>query len=141
MGQAREAMDRVTKAALSNDFEELGRVYAEDAEAVTPDQGTITGREAIVAYFAGLSTTFPDASFEVLHQHETADTAIDEGYFLGTNTGPIDTGDGQSIPATGKQIRVRECDVATVRDGLITSHRFYFDQMEFLSQLGLAAPV
>jgi len=138
MGQAREAMDRVTQAALSNNFEELGSVYAEDAEAVTPDQGTITGRQAIVAYFAGLSTAFPDATFEVLHQHETADTAIDEGYFTGTNSGPIETGDGQSIPATGRQIRVRECDVATVRDGVITNHRFYFDQMEFLSQLGLA---
>jgi ketosteroid isomerase-like protein len=141
MGQAREAMDRVTKSALSSDFEALRSVYAEDAEAVTPDQGTITGREAIAAYFAGLSTAFPDASFEVLHQYETADTAIDEGYFTGTNTGPIETGDGQSVPATGKQIRVRECDVATVREGVITSHRFYFDQMEFLSQLGLAAPM
>jgi ketosteroid isomerase-like protein len=43
---------------LSNNFEEPGSVYAEDAEAVTPDQGTITGRQAIVAYFAGLSTAF-----------------------------------------------------------------------------------
>ena len=69
------------------------------------------------------------------------DTAIDEGYFTGTNSGgPIETSDGQSIPATGKQIRVRECDVATVKDGVITNHRFYFDQMEFLSQLGLAEP-
>jgi hypothetical protein len=25
-----------------------------------------------------------------------------------------------------------------VRDGVITSHRLYFDQMEFLFQLGLA---
>jgi hypothetical protein len=39
MGQAREAMDRATRAALSNNFEELGSVYAEDAEVVTPDQG------------------------------------------------------------------------------------------------------
>jgi len=27
--------------------------------------------------------------------------------------------------------------VATVEDGAVTSHRFYFDQMEFLGQLGL----
>jgi ketosteroid isomerase-like protein len=118
-------MDRVTEAALSNNFEEPGSAYAEDAEAVTPDQGRITGRQAIVTYFADLSTAFPIAAFEVLLQHETADTAIE-------------TGEGQSIPATGRQIRVRECDVATVRDGVITNHRFYFDQMEFLSQLGLA---
>jgi hypothetical protein len=43
----------------------------------------------------------------------------------------------ESIPATGKQIRVRDCDVATVTGGLLTRHRFYFDQMEFLGQLGL----
>jgi hypothetical protein len=29
-------MDRVTEAALSNNFEELGSAYAEDAEAVNP---------------------------------------------------------------------------------------------------------
>ena len=26
----------------------------------------------------------------------------------------------------------------SVKDGVITNHRFYFDQMEFLTQLGLA---
>jgi SnoaL-like polyketide cyclase len=41
------------------------------------------------------------------------------------------------IPATGKHVRVRACDIATVQNGVITSHRFYFDQMEFLGQLGL----
>ncbi|MDQ4019216.1 MAG: ester cyclase, partial [Actinomycetota bacterium] len=51
--------------------------------------------------------------------------------------GPLQMPDGETIPATGKQIRVRGCDVATVENGRITSHRFYFDQMEFLSQLGL----
>jgi ketosteroid isomerase-like protein len=44
---------------------------------------------------------------------------------------------GESIPPTGKQIRVRDCDVATVEGGLVTSHNFYFDQMEFRGQLGL----
>jgi hypothetical protein len=29
-------------------------------------------------------------------------------------------------------------DAATVADGVVTSHRFYFDQLELLGQLGLA---
>jgi hypothetical protein len=33
---------------------------------------------------------------------------------------------------------MRSCDVATVEEGVVTSHRFYFDSMEFLGQLGLA---
>jgi hypothetical protein len=40
-------------------------------------------------------------------------------------------------PPTGKQIRMRSCDIAHVERGLITTHHFYFDQMEFLGQLGL----
>lgn len=46
--------------------------------------------------------------------------------------------DGQSVPPTGKSVRVRGCDAATVEEGQVKSHRFYFDQMELLSQLGLA---
>jgi ketosteroid isomerase-like protein len=63
--------------------------------------------------------------------------AIDEGYVVGTNTAPLPMPSGESVSATGKQIRVRSCDVVTVEGGMVTSHRFYFDQMEFLSQLGL----
>jgi hypothetical protein len=29
------------------------------------------------------------------------------------------------------------CDIATVENGVITRHRFYYDQMDFLGQLGL----
>jgi predicted ester cyclase len=76
--------------------------------------------------------------YEYLAKHESGDVAIDEGHFTGTNTGDIPGPGGESIPATGKQVRVRECDVVTVDDyGLIREHRFYFDQMELLGQLGL----
>jgi ketosteroid isomerase-like protein len=44
---------------------------------------------------------------------------------------------GETLPATGKEVRVRSCDVARVEGGEITSHHFYFDQLEFLIQLGL----
>ena len=54
--------------------------------------------------------------------------------------GPLETPTGETIPPTGKQVPVRECDIATVKEDLITSHRFYFDQSEFLEQLGLAPP-
>ena len=138
MGQARDVMDRVTQAATSNDMDALRELYAPDATAETSDQGTIRGRDAIAAYLGGFATAFPDCAFDLVHSFEAGDTAVDEGYLVGTNTGPLETPDGQTIPATGKRLRLRECDVATVKDGLVTSHRFYFDQMDFLGQLGLA---
>jgi ketosteroid isomerase-like protein len=91
-----------------------------------------------VEWISGFRSAFPDLSWESVREHETGDTAIDEGYVNGTHQGALESPDGQSIPATGKRIRVRGCDVATVSDGRITSHRFYYDQLDFLGQLGLA---
>jgi ketosteroid isomerase-like protein len=137
MGQPREVLDRVTSAVARNDLEAARALYAPDAVAETPDQGTIRGRDAIVGYLGTFSAAFPDGAFEVVHAYESADTAIDEGYFAGTNTGPLAARTGDSLPPTGRYVRVRECDAATVKDGVITSHRFFYDQLEFLVQLGL----
>jgi ketosteroid isomerase-like protein len=138
MGEARDAMDRTTEAITGGNLEELRKCYADDATAVTPDQGELNGADAIVNWARQFVEAIPDATYEPLYGHEAGDTAIDEGYFVGTNTGPLQLPTGETLPATGKRIRVRGCDVATVRNGRITSHRFYFDQMEFLGQLGLA---
>ena len=137
VGQAREVMDGITEAAFSNDEQRLTALYAADAVAETPDQGKISGRDGIAAWFAGFATAFPDASWESLHKHECGNTAIDEGYVVGTNTGPLKAPTGETIPPTGRRVRVRGCDAATVEDGVVTSHRFYFDQMDLLGQLGL----
>jgi steroid delta-isomerase-like uncharacterized protein len=138
MGEAREVMDRVTEAIFNNDLEAAKEIYAADAVLETPDAGTISGRDDVVAYMAGFSSAFPESSYESSYKHESGNSAVDEGYFVGQHTGPLQLPTGESIPATGKSVRVRACDVATVQNGKITSHRFYFDQMDFLRQLGLA---
>jgi ketosteroid isomerase-like protein len=137
MGEAREVMDRITAALDAQDVEAAAECYATDAVAETPDQGQIRGREAIAEYFRQLADAFPDVRYEPQHGHESGNVAIDEGYVVGTHTAPLSLPSGESVPATGKEIRVRSCDIVSVEDGLATSHRFYFDQMEFLGQLGL----
>ena len=137
MGEAREVMNRITAALDAQDLEAAAECYATDAVAETPDQGQIRGRDAIAEYFRQLTDAFPDVRYEPQHGHESSNVAIDEGYVVGTHTAPLPLPSGESVPATGKQIRVRSCDIISVEDGLVTSHRFYFDQMEFLGQLGL----
>ena len=137
MGDAREVMDRLGSAMVGRDFEALASCFAEDAVTVTPDQGEIQGRDAIVEYFRLLSTVFPDSGYEYVQKHESGNVAIDEGYFTGTQSGPLPTPSGETGPPTGKQVRVRACDLATVEGGVITAHRLYFDQLELLGQLGL----
>lgn len=137
MGQAREVMDRLTEAVTSANLDALADCFAEDAVAHTPEQGELRGRESIVAYFREMTDAIPDAEFEPLHKYETDETAIDEGIFSGKNTGPLVVPGSETLPATQRDVRLRGCDLATVRDGRIVSYRLYFDQVEFLGQLGL----
>jgi ketosteroid isomerase-like protein len=106
VGEARKVMDRLTDAAVKGDSEALKALYAQDAVGWAPDQGTITGRDEIAAYLGEFAAAFPDASWEELYKHEAGDTAIDEGYFVGTNTGSMTGPNGETIPATGRRVRL-----------------------------------
>jgi len=130
-------MDRLTDAVFSRDRDAVARLYAADAVLVAPDAGEIQGNEEVVAWSTEFLDAFPDARYESVYAHESGNTAIDEGYFVGTNTGPLVSPTGETMPAIGRSVRFRACDIATVEGGLITSHRFYFDQQEFMGQLGL----
>lgn len=141
MGQARDVMDRLTDAITTHaDAKTFGELYAEDAVAVTPDGGEIRGRDGIVEYWRQMTEAIPEGTYESVHAYEVGDTAIDEGFFSGRNTGPIQLPTGETLPATQKEIRIRGVDFATVRDGRIVEYRLYFDEMDFLGQLGLLPP-
>jgi ketosteroid isomerase-like protein len=138
MGQAREVMDRITAAVMSGERDALEQLYAADAVAETPDAGRLEGSAAIADYLMSFKAAFPDASWESGSKYESGDTAIDEGYLVGTHTEVLSTPDGEVAP-TGRSVRLRECDMVTVANGVGVSHRFYYDQIDFMSQLGLTA--
>jgi ketosteroid isomerase-like protein len=139
MGQAREVLDGITAAALSGDRAAIQRLYAADAVVETPDVPRIEGPAAIADYHLALSHAFPDGTFVARSSFELGDVAIDEGWFEGTHTEVFSTPDGD-IPPTGKRVRARACDILEARDGRCVSHRFYYDQLEFMVQLGLTEP-
>ncbi len=136
MGQARETMDRITRAILDGDRDALRQQYADDAIGETPDGGRLDGGDAIVEYMMSFRQAFPDLSWEAKATFENADSAIDEGWLVGTHTGTLRSPEGDLSP-TGKRLRLRECDVITVRNGRAVSHRYYYDRLDFASQLGL----
>ncbi|MGW3124557.1 ester cyclase [Streptomyces sp. NPDC001107] len=139
MGQAREVMDRLTEAVTTHaDPKTIGELYAADAVAFTPDGGEIHGRDNIAEYWRQMTEAIPEGSYESVHSYEIGNTAIDEGFFSGRNTGPIQLPSGDTLPPTQKEVRIRGVDLATVdAEGRIADYRLYFDEMEFLGQLGL----
>ncbi|TQJ39995.1 ketosteroid isomerase-like protein [Arthrobacter sp. SLBN-112] len=137
MGQARDVMDRLMTAMDTKDREALAGCYAAGAVIQTPDQGEVSGREAIANYFFHFWEAMPDVRYEQLATHEAGNVVIVEGFVVGTNTGPLSLPTGGTLPPTGRRVRVRSCDVAKVEAGLISTHHAYFDQLELLGQLGL----
>ena len=135
MEQARDISDRYTELVNAHDARAIGDLYADDAVMSEPS-GEFKGREAIVQYWDGFFTAMPDLNGRDEFEAEAGDTAINEWSMSGTNSGPMDTPEG-TIPATGKRVTVRGCDAITVRDGRIQSHRVYYDQLAFMTQLGL----
>jgi steroid delta-isomerase-like uncharacterized protein len=135
MAQAREISDRYTDAINAHDAEAIAALYAEGAGLEEP-AGKFMGRDAVLQYWERFFAAFPDLNGRDEFKAESGDTAINEWSFSGTNSGPMETPEG-TIPATGKQVTIRGCDVLTVRDGLIQSHRAYYDQLAFMTQLGL----
>jgi ketosteroid isomerase-like protein len=137
MGEAREITDRIMDAYIAGDGDALVRLYATDAVAETPDAPCIEGGTAIVNYLLSIKRALPDLRRESPAGYESGDTAIDEGFFVGTHTEALITDEGLEVPPTGRSVRLRECNIVTVKDGMAVSHRQYFDQLDLMSQLGL----
>ena len=135
MSEARDISDRYTEAMKAHDADALGALYADDGVYSEP-AGEFRGREAMVQYWERFFTAFPDLDPRDEFKAESGDTAINEWSMSATNSGPLETPEG-TIPATGKRVTLRGCDVLTVREGRIRSHRVYYDQMGLLTQLGL----
>jgi steroid delta-isomerase-like uncharacterized protein len=141
MGKAREVMDQLTRAATEeHNVDAAVACYADEAVMITPEAGEIRGHDGIRDYWQPFFEAFPDAGYEPMSKLEAGDTAIDEGWFTGTHTGPLRMPDGETIPATGRRIRFRGCDLATVEGGKIKEHHLYYDLMQFMEQLGMAPP-
>jgi ketosteroid isomerase-like protein len=64
---------------------------------------------------------------------------VTEGTLAGTPTGTFRSPQGD-IPATGNRIQLRYASVRHIRDGKVASEHLYFDQLEFLQQLGALPP-
>ena len=127
MATAREVSDRYTELINAHDARGIGALFAEDGVFTEP-AGEFRGRAEVISYWERFFEAFPDMEGQDTFQAEAGDTAINEWTVSGTNTGPMETPEG-TIPATGKRVSVSGSDALTVRDGLVRSHRAYYDQL------------
>jgi predicted ester cyclase len=134
-GLTRREVDRWN----AHDREGWQAIYdLERLEVLAPGGVRLTGAEGADAFWDTWNEAFPDNQLSTVAMHEDASMGVLEARFVGTHTGTL-RGPAGEIPATGKSVDVRFCDIHRVADGKIIDTHLYFDQMDLLTQLGLTA--
>jgi len=99
----------------------------------------LRGAADVIAAWKGWAAAFPDskATFEAVHTSGST-VVILEVTWRGTQSGPLRTPSGD-IPATGKKIEMRACQIVDVKDGKAQGIRQYLDLATMMAQLGASA--
>jgi predicted ester cyclase len=138
MGEALEAAKRADDAFNAHDLEGRLAANTDDSEFVMPGGMQLRGREQadlLRAFWEAL----PDATLTWKNHVESGSVIAGEGVLTGTHTGTFRTPQGE-IPSSGRRVELPYAFIRRVEGGKIAAEHLYFDQLEFLQQLGAMPP-
>ncbi len=109
--------------------------WAADAEFIAPG-AEFSGRDNVIGFIGVFQEAFSDLRLEVEHLLTDGRAAAAEGTMTGTHDGVFRTPNGDVAP-TGRALALRWAAVYVTEDDALKSEHLFFDQMDFLGQLGL----
>jgi predicted ester cyclase len=121
--------------AAFNDHDGEAEPWAGDAELVAP-VGRASGRDGVLGLLRIFWEAFSDLRLEVTQLVADGPAAAAEGTLVGTHDGVLQTPDGDVAP-TGRPLELPWAAVYVTEGEELKSEHLYFDQMDFLGQLGL----
>jgi predicted ester cyclase len=130
-----EAAQRHDEAFNAQDPQARMAAETTDIESVLPGGITLRGPEQVVGFLQIFWEALPDARITHVNHVASGDAIAVEGTLTGTHTGTLRFPQGD-IPATGNRIELRYASVKRIREGKVASEHLYFDQLDFLQQLG-----
>ena len=137
-GDTRSLIEREIELWNARDREGwLGCMDLDRLEVRAPGGLQLTGREAAETNWNMWNEAFPDNRLETIAIHADDRGGVHEGRGIGTHTGTL-RGPAGEIAATGRSGEVRFTGVYEFEEGKISSYHLYFDQVELLTQLGIA---
>ena len=107
-------------------------LFVEDCEMIDVPSGVTSrgpdGYKQVILFFA---EGVPGSRIEITNLFATEDQAVVEFTGWGTNTGPLHMPTGD-LPATGRAVELRFCDVYRIRKGKTVSYHSYYDALGFI---------
>jgi predicted ester cyclase len=116
-------------------FDAEDELFSPDVETIDPGAGTLHGLQAFKGYEAAFQRAFPDGKLVLKSAIEAGNKVAVEGAHTGTHTGPL-SGPRGEIPPTQRPLNLDFSDLFETNGTHITRHRIYYDQVQFMSQLG-----
>jgi predicted ester cyclase len=131
-----DAKDVILKhISAVNDHDNSADPWAADAELVAPG-GQASGRDGVLSFLGVFHEAFPDLRLEVKSLLADGTSAAAEGTLVGTHDGVLHAPSGDVAP-TGRAVALRWAAVYVTDGDTLKSEHLFFDQMDFLGQLGL----
>ena len=131
-----DARDVILKhIAAMNDCNSDADPWAADAQMVAPG-AQASGRDEVLGFLGVFQEAFPDLRLEIEQLVSDGAAAAAEGTLTGTHDGVLHT-PGGDIPPTGRRVELRWAAVYATDGETLKSEHLFFDQMDFLGQLGL----
>ena len=103
-------------------------------------QRRLQGVNDVIEAWRGWAAAIPDSNATFHGASSSGNTVVLELTWRGTQTGTLQTATGQ-IPATGKKIELRACQVIEIANDKVQVIRHYFDMMTMMQQLGAISGV
>ena len=139
MADARSIVEQWYERFNGNDLAGFVDLMTDDTETVVPGAPTMTGKESFRAFAEVFKAAAPDSTIEVVTWVVDGDVVAVEGRFKGMHTGPFASLAGE-VPGTGRAFDLGYAELLWVQDGKVARHHTYYDNVDFLSQLGLMPP-
>jgi steroid delta-isomerase-like uncharacterized protein len=135
MAEALDAARRHIEAFNAHDLDAHMANEAADIEWVQPGGISLRGPEQVAELQRILWEAMPDATVTPVNQVAAGSTVVTESELSGTHTGTFRSPVGDT-PPSGNRVKLRYVSVQRVAAGKIASEHLYFDQLEFLTQIG-----
>ncbi len=140
-------VDAAFEAINDQNWDHLWGLHVDNIVMSSPDvPEPAKGREAVQERLQAWGEALPDLSWTRVRGFGQGDWVCVELLIKGTHKGPLRHGfdrrllgpksDGV-VPPTGNRIELRGCVVYKVEGAEISESHIYYDQLEFLKQLGL----
>lgn len=95
----------------------------------------VVGIDSARAFYSNFLTGFSNIKFTIVDVFGHDEKLVKHWNFKGTHTG-----DFFGIPATGKAVDLDGSTIVLMRDGKIAEEQDFYDNMDFMTQLGLVPP-